>query len=72
MGKLIQEAVDLGAECFEIIGPATEVGHVLAQFAPGLLDRIAPGGIGRHGDDLDRLDFELRTARACSDVPVGA
>ena len=44
-GKLIQEAVDLGAERFEVIGPAMQVGHVLAQFAPEFFNGVAPRGI---------------------------
>lgn len=33
MSKLIQEAVDLGAEGIKVIRPAMQVGYVLAQFA---------------------------------------
>jgi hypothetical protein len=54
MGELIQEAVDLSAERIEVIGPAMEVGHVLAQFAPDFLDRVAPRGISGQRNDLDR------------------
>lgn len=54
MGELIQEAVALGTKRLEVIGPAMQVGHLLAQFAPELVDGVAPRGIGGQRHDGDR------------------
>ena len=46
--------VEGGAQPVEVVRPGVEVPQLLAQLAPDLLDRIAPGGVGRQRDELDR------------------
>ena len=52
-GKIAEELVDFQAQAGQVIGPRMQVGELLAQLAPELLGRVAPGGVGRQGHDLE-------------------
>ena len=51
--KWLEEREDLLAQGRQIFSPRMQVQLVLLELAPELLDRIAPGGIGRQLHDLD-------------------
>lgn len=51
--KLLEEAQDVLTQGRQIFSPGMKVQMVLFELAPELLNRIAPGGIGRQLDDLD-------------------
>ncbi len=52
--KLLKEGIDLRALGGRLVSPRMQMQTLLFEFAPGLFNPIAPGGIGGQLDNLDR------------------